>query len=922
MDILSQLKNADLSFYRPVPFWSINSLLSDDEIKRQIGEMKNFGLGGFIFHARTGLKTPYLSEEWFHSVSVAIQTAKSENMKVWLYDEYGWPSGFIGGELLADERDRARFLRFSRENTFDPSAYAVYVKENDGYKRVTKETDSEEYFVIRLIVSDAYTDILNPAVTDKFIAGVYEKYYRRFSEDFGKTVLGFFTDEPQYYRYETPITAVAEDEFCKTYGEDLKDGLIYLFTDEKEGYPFRVKYYNLLSRLYCENYYRKLRDWCNAHGCMLTGHSVEETFFFTQMWGGADCAATYLNEDIPAIDNLAKNGTAIISAKSVGSVAAQAGKKHVMTETFGCSGYSVTPEELKLIADKQYVSGVNLTCEHLYNYTLSGLGKIDCPPSFGRALPWAEDYSRFNDYLAKLGYLIAESDEFADVAVITPMESVYLYYKRLDESAARENVDLPFVKTLAKLKKLGVTYHFLNEKVAAELGSVSDGKLVVGNRTYKQVVVGGGVSEIKSSTFTLLKNFVASGGELFSEKSAFPEFVDGEVSNERLNCRTDFDNLVKPLKISFDGDVDYTYRKIGGEKFLFVVNEGKNPVQITTDEVFSPLNLLSGTYGGGAKVNVVPRESSLILALGEYGSRAEFKPIKIVVPSVKRVGLNALTVDRVNVVTSDGTVVSGYFHGVFEKLVKRGYKGEISVSFKFESDGNYKGELVVEKQKNYDVLFNGKTLNFTEFKLDAGFNVAEIEISQGENEFSYKFDFSDCARLAKVLYDPTVPESLRNCVAYESGVEQIYVLGDFDVDESERIVGRKEKSAGDLTSQGLRNFCGVVEYEFSYIFDGSAVKFKPEGDFAACDFIIDGVKYSAFATDSAEISGIVGEKSVVVRCYSTMRNLLGPFYYDGDEDSGISNDCFTLRGTWNENTEFSGVKKTIKFGLNDVVILN
>ena len=106
------------------------------------------------------------------------------------------------------------------------------------------------------------------------------------------------------------------------------------------------------------------------------------------MWGGADCATSYLYEHIPAIDNLARDGTAEISAKSIGSVAAQTGKKLVLTETFGCSGYGVTPKELKLIADKQYVYAVDLMCQHLYNYTFSKLGKIDCPPSFGRIMPW------------------------------------------------------------------------------------------------------------------------------------------------------------------------------------------------------------------------------------------------------------------------------------------------------------------------------------------------------------------------------------------------------------------------------------------------------------------------------------------------------------------------------------------------------
>lgn len=341
------LKNADLKAFNPVPFWSINSKLERDEIERQIFEMKNFGLGGFIFHARAGLETPYLSDEWFDMVKVALEKAKELGLKVWLYDEYGWPSGFVGGKLLKDEKNRAGFLRYEVKPDFDDSAFAVFVRRGDDFVRTEAAVSGEkEYHTINKLLSDAYCDILNPHVTDLFISETHEKYYARFKSSFGKELAGFFTDEPQYYRYETPISSVCEEEYRKAYGENLKDGLIRLFVQNEKGYPFRVKYYNLLNKLYCENYYKRLYNWCDCHGILLTGHSVEETFFFTQMWGGADCATSYLYEHIPAIDNLARDGTAEISAKSIGSVAAQTGKKLVLTETFGCSGYGVTPKEL------------------------------------------------------------------------------------------------------------------------------------------------------------------------------------------------------------------------------------------------------------------------------------------------------------------------------------------------------------------------------------------------------------------------------------------------------------------------------------------------------------------------------------------------------------------------------------------------
>lgn len=71
------------------------------------------------------------------------------------------------------------------------------------------------------------------------------------------------------------------------YHEDIADGIIHLFSAEKGDYSFRVKYYSALNRLYTHNFYERLYRWCDEHGCMLTGHSVEETLLSTQMLGCA-----------------------------------------------------------------------------------------------------------------------------------------------------------------------------------------------------------------------------------------------------------------------------------------------------------------------------------------------------------------------------------------------------------------------------------------------------------------------------------------------------------------------------------------------------------------------------------------------------------------------------------------------------------
>ena len=94
------MKSTDLisAFCRPVPFWSWNDKLEPDELRRQIGAMQDAGMGGFFMHARGGLETEYLSEDWFRAVEASVDEAKKRGMQAWCYDENGWPSGFAGGK--------------------------------------------------------------------------------------------------------------------------------------------------------------------------------------------------------------------------------------------------------------------------------------------------------------------------------------------------------------------------------------------------------------------------------------------------------------------------------------------------------------------------------------------------------------------------------------------------------------------------------------------------------------------------------------------------------------------------------------------------------------------------------------------------------------------------------------------------------
>ena len=606
-----QLQNIPAE-YKSVPFWSWNSLLDEAELVAQIEDMQAAGMGGFIIHARTGLKEEYLGDHWFACVEACLRKARQLHMRVWIYDENGWPSGFAGGKLLQTEAFRARYLEYETGD-FDRTAFANFVSTKDGFRRVNKRVDGAAvYHKIRLCVSPANTDILNPAVVDAFIKETHERYFARFASSFGRELVGFFTDEPQYYRWATPYSPMAAEAFAQR-GQDIRDGLIWLFVHDERGYAFRQQYYATLNKLYCETFYKRLYDWCDAHGCMLTGHSVEEGALFAQMYGGAAVMPTYEYEHVPGIDCLGRDNGTELAAKQVGSAAAQLGKRFVLTETYGCAGYDVTPRELKSLAEFQYFNGVTTMCQHLYPYSMAGRGKTDHPPVFSPHGNWGDGFRVFNEYFTRLGYLIANTQEEYDVAVVHPMRDVWLDYIRSEDVDSVKETEQAFGRLLDDLRRNGVTYQLLDETLLQKYGRTQGDTLFLGERAYRCVVVPP-MRTMAASTYRLLQAYT---GKLWVVRP--PQYLDGQKHAVTLPSNDSLQAILARRKVRFrcaDGHSMVTARRGDLGEFLFLINRSRTqPSEVQWEQTgYAALDLETlDTRAVGQTIALDPGQSLILI---------------------------------------------------------------------------------------------------------------------------------------------------------------------------------------------------------------------------------------------------------------------------------------------------------------------
>ncbi|MBQ4353646.1 MAG: hypothetical protein IJC71_02000, partial [Clostridia bacterium] len=173
---IENIKNSSLS-YGSIPFWSWNDKLEEEELRHQIRHMKERGMNGFFMHARSGLVTDYLSDEWFDCIRACVDEARKLGMEAWSYDENGWPSGFAGGELLKDKKNFALSIEHKEgafpeigEDIYETaSVIAVYKKNADGsFTLVTEDCGEENYLILYRRFDESYVDTLDSAITDKF----------------------------------------------------------------------------------------------------------------------------------------------------------------------------------------------------------------------------------------------------------------------------------------------------------------------------------------------------------------------------------------------------------------------------------------------------------------------------------------------------------------------------------------------------------------------------------------------------------------------------------------------------------------------------------------------------------------------------------------------------------------------------------
>lgn len=566
-----------------MPFWFVNGGMDYQEMAYQLKEYKAKGVPGIYFHARFGTldNTGYLTDDWFDRLRFAIKTAREIGLQIWVYDEYNWPSGTAGKEVMRQDPNLTQrylelvesdipgqFFTFmegtdSRNNDLEQSepvyACAVLLKDikekrfeyidlmpNLAFDKVVTWQAPEGpwklmYFIERR--ASWYADVLNDEATDKFLELTHERYKKEMEGPIAQSIPGFYTDEPAMHYFE-----VARDNFVIPWSRQMlkifrdHNGYDLLHQLPKLYYDFggdteqvRYDFWSALTKQYEKTYYKKIRNWCDENDMVFTGHLLFEEWLRLHARTGGNLFKHLRHMHMTGVDHLyPRVGNRSmpdehVAIKLASSAAHQFGSVRLLCESMGGAYWDCTMERMKWIADWEYVLGVNLFNPHGFHYSIEGERKRDWPPSMFYQHTWWPQYKAFNDYVSRMGYLLSGGHHVAKLAILYPINSIWAHYTPQAADQVSALIQREFNWMTDRLLRLHIDFDYLDEDVMDDCELTEDGALTIRGERYEALILPG-ITHIKSKTLDRMESFVERGGKVLADALLPIRSIEGECN--------------------------------------------------------------------------------------------------------------------------------------------------------------------------------------------------------------------------------------------------------------------------------------------------------------------------------------------------------------------------------------------------------
>jgi hypothetical protein len=558
------------------PWIGWNGAHARESIVQDFDRMAANGIFVANISVARGGNPAYLSPEYLLLMRFAVEQAAKRGIKLWIADEASYPSGFAGGligkqypqlgmqgivadirvsvlpgQTLAMPAPPGTLGVFAVKASPDRQVQGIipipvpangqteWTVPHEGATPREPRYSWEVVFVRHIYVSaptrnsnredgtvakdSLYTliDYLDPEATRAFLKTTHEAYKKVFGDEFGKTVLGFFGDEPDYTGF-IPWTPSLLEEFQKQKGYDLKPYIPRFFTGKltDEAQRARADYYDVWSGIFRDSFFGVQADWCARNNLEYLVHLNHEETMMALVRSEGDYFRDNRYVQVPGIDNLNQLAPGAIHTpdgtwnvnnnfpKLASSAAHLFGRPQVWSEEGGGLGI-----DGKFQLDFQLVRGVNALQIQVPGIR-GGPGQADGILSSGA--DWLKDLpdvpggpppqaSMLAWYTNRAGYLMSIGRPAAQVGLYHPTNSMWMG----DDAADRGTTKLGW-----QLFEHQVDWDYFDEQSLSSVATIEDGGFKnLSGQVYRAIVVPSS-TVITRTGLERFKAFVKAGGKV------------------------------------------------------------------------------------------------------------------------------------------------------------------------------------------------------------------------------------------------------------------------------------------------------------------------------------------------------------------------------------------------------------------------
>ncbi len=439
-------------------FW-LHGTESREHLESYVRKMAESGNGSFTAESRP--HRDWLGEGWFRDLAICLEAARQHDLEMWIFDERWWPSQMIGGKvparfatkvLVADTVDvegpeaidldgyhGERYVAAVAGRVVEGGALdgesLVDLADSIKQGRLAWQVPAGKWQIVKFTHRQGpglgqgnapSIDGASQDCTDYFIQTVYQPHFDRFQHDFGKTIPGFFYDEP---------------ETRGDWGTELHKVLAEWNVDWKKAYvahkltlageddtAAKFQYLDAFAEAWGRTMYGTMSRWCRERGVKSMGHFMEHGFLYVHPeYCAGDMMRLQKYSDMGGIDLVVRQmypgqrPRDIYQTPKLGSSITHAyGKPDdiTMCEMFGAYGQDITYSQMKWLTDQMQVRGVNFMIPHSFNPKAPY--DTDCPPYFYNDgfEPRYPLYRVYADYTSRLSLLLSGGRHVCPVAIL------------------------------------------------------------------------------------------------------------------------------------------------------------------------------------------------------------------------------------------------------------------------------------------------------------------------------------------------------------------------------------------------------------------------------------------------------------------------------------------------------------------------